>query len=449
MTLNFNHRDTNTRFSDYLENGRFDAYTGSPIINGAETRSRYIHTDSNGVVWEIWLEGTGLASGGDVETVRFFVNGTQTLSINSTTGSIDTIANFEAALNTVFTTGNLADLYLLFVNDAHNHSGGIGRDMAFGSNFSDDIRMGTGGDDIFGSLGDDWIRGESGEDTVIYASRALPGVSVEARLDIGRTNFSNGDMDRLFDIENLVGTDLDDFLRGDGGDNALSGASGDDTIRGGGGNDFIVGGNGSDLLKGEAGDDTIMVSGDDSVPSGAPYTDYVYGGDGDDRIFGHDSSIAIVYAGAGADFFEGFSQDDRFFGGDGADNAMGYDGEDVLLGEGGDDWLYGKGGDDRIEGGSGDDFMEGGEGSDTYTGGEGVDTFILQFFDDGIDDRDVITDFELGVDRILIDFSEVSIKEIRSAANPANTIVDFDSGDQLVIQGVAAWEITESDFAMI
>ena len=45
-------------------------------------------------------------------------------------------------------------------------------------------------------------------------------------------------------------------------------------------------------------------------------------------------------------------------------------------------------------------FLVGSEGADTLTGGSGVDSFIYLSPNDGI--GDVITDFEVGVDQILI-----------------------------------------------
>ncbi|WP_431857402.1 hypothetical protein [Azospirillum sp.] len=78
----------------------------------------------------------------------------------------------------------------------------------------------------------------------------------------------------------------------------------------------------------------------------------------------------------------------------------------ALMGAGGNDSLFGgsgyfagsfMGADDRIEAGSGDDTLGGGGGSDTLSGGAGADVFefsVPTYFND----RDIVTDFEPGVD---------------------------------------------------
>jgi serralysin len=59
------------------------------------------------------------------------------------------------------------------------------------------------------------------------------------------------------DIENLLGSKLDDSLAGDAGANRLDGWSGNDSLQGGGGADTLVGGAGRDLFVGGAGADVF------------------------------------------------------------------------------------------------------------------------------------------------------------------------------------------------
>jgi Ca2+-binding RTX toxin-like protein len=68
----------------------------------------------------------------------------------------------------------------------------------------------------------------------------------------------------------------------------------------------------------------------------------------------------------------------------------------ALSGTGAADILAGQGGADVITGGAGDDIILDGAGADTLTGGAGADEFV--FVRD--DQRDIITDFEPGLDRI-------------------------------------------------
>lgn len=71
---------------------------------------------------------------------------------------------------------------------------------------------------------------------------------------------------------------------------------------------------------------------------------------------------------------------------------------DRIEGRGGNDLLRGRAGDDRLDGGGGDDTLVGGPGRDRLTGGAGSDTFV--FATTAHAGRDVLVDFEPGVDRI-------------------------------------------------
>lgn len=71
-----------------------------------------------------------------------------------------------------------------------------------------------------------------------------------------------------------------------------------------------------------------------------------------------------------------------------------------ITGGAGDDNLQAGSDDDTINGGAGADMIEGNGGNDTLTGGAGADTFYYTGADIGADDRDTITDFTTGEDRI-------------------------------------------------
>jgi serralysin len=103
--------------------------------------------------------------------------------------------------------------------------------------------------------------------------------------------------------------------------------------------------------------------------------------------------------------------DDKIFnfenvsGGSNGDYIFATDGANVIKGNDGGDRLFGFGGNDLLEGGEGADWLIGGAGKDTLTGGAGPDSDRFAFsdiLDSGITaaSRDVITDFEDGVDKI-------------------------------------------------
>jgi hypothetical protein len=71
----------------------------------------------------------------------------------------------------------------------------------------------------------------------------------------------------------------------------------------------------------------------------------------------------------------------------------------VLEGGGGYDYLTGGAGFDVLNGGTGDDMLTGGGGLDVLTGGAGADQFVFTW---GVG-PDLITDFQQGVDKIVLD----------------------------------------------
>jgi hypothetical protein len=107
-----------------------------------------------------------------------------------------------------------------------------------------------------------------------------------------------------------------------------------------------------------------------------------------------------VNGGNGSDTVVGTGGEDRLDGGNG---------NDVVRGEGGHDILSGGNGVDALFGGSGKDVLAGGHGTDTLTGGTGAD--IFRFSKGG--GSDVVTDFEAGIDSILLD-AGIEVRQWRS-----------------------------------
>jgi hypothetical protein len=94
-------------------------------------------------------------------------------------------------------------------------------------------------------------------------------------------------------------------------------------------------------------------------------------------------------------------------------------GNDTLRGDGRDDILVGGAGNDRLRGGGGDDVLIAGAGQDALSGEGGANVFV--FTADG--QRDKITDFHLGVDRLdlsgwgrLYDHTSITIDPTSSGA---------------------------------
>ena len=204
-----------------------------------------------------------------------------------------------------------------------------------------------------------------------------------------------------------AGTDSNDNMLGGTGDNKMLGLGGDDTMDGGWGDDQMFGGQGSDHMMGGFGHDMM------------------HGGDDDD----------VMYGGAG---------NDKMSGDDGADDVQGGYGDDVVDGGIGNDRLDGGANNDVITGGDGADLIIGGYGQDTLSGGEGQDTFVFNDFSG----KDVITDFESGVDTIEIAGWTWSFNNLNVSQVGANTEITY-AFAQIVLEDTDASTITAADFDFV
>ena len=360
------------------------------------------------------------------------------LSTNSASGGAaqgDTISGFENV------TGTSHDDTL--TGDAGNNDlrGGAG---------DDSIAGGAGHDRIFGQDGADTLDGGGGTDWLDYHFDTV-GVTVDLSTNTASGGEAQGDV--ISNFENIRSGTGNDNLTGDAGNNTLQGQDGDDTLTGGAGNDQLYGGAGADSLSGGDGTDWLRYDdSSEAVGSGVNIdllTNTASGGaaqgdtiSGFENVWGtsHDDTIT---GDAGNNLLRSGDGDDSIAGGDGNDWIMGQDGADTLDGGDGTDWLdyiwdtegvtvdlstnsasggeaqgdvisnfehirggsaadnltgdannnsfVAGAGDDTIDGGDGNDWISGQAGNDLLTGGAGRDTFRMA----AGEGQDTITDFEL------------------------------------------------------
>lgn len=249
-------------------------------------------------------------------------------------------------------------------------------------------------EDIHGTDGDDFLIGTPHADTI----------DAGAGDDIvyGRE-----------DNDTIYGGEGNDRIVGGDGDDILVGGSGNDILFGGAGNDTLFGGAGNDVLYGEDGNDVILADDGDDFASGGAGNDVMFGGAGNDTLQG-DAGNDTIDGEEGNDHIDGGAGNDRLLGEEGSDTIAGGTGDDTVLGGGGNDCIHGGEGDDRIDGGSGndtisgdagddaiqgedgDDHIDGGAGNDVIAGGAGDDTI-----DAGCGDDVVILTSEGGHDVII------------------------------------------------
>jgi Ca2+-binding RTX toxin-like protein len=179
------------------------------------------------------------------------LKGTASDGVN--TDDLYSIENIKGSIKSDNLTGNA---------QANLIHGRAGDDVLKGKQGNDTLVGGVGADTLEGGEGADWLYGEdigsstqgfgntvtyeNSESAVyVYLGQFLPNSNT-------RTNTNGGDAngDRLFNIQNLIGSAENDILAGDEFNNRLEGGAGDDTLIGGTdqGNDTFIGGAGKDTM---------------------------------------------------------------------------------------------------------------------------------------------------------------------------------------------------------
>ncbi|MEP3329230.1 peroxidase family protein [Sedimentitalea sp.] len=381
------------------------------------------------------VENLEIQSGGGSDTLNYSTS--DNVSVNLLSGAATGFSLARGLTNVMSGTGNDT---LTGNSEANALDGGAGNDTLRGGFGDDNLQGGQGDNLLYGEAGDDLLSGGDasdrfdggvGTDTVSYASAS-------ATVDVTLETFEEQDtvgagIDRLVDVENLIGSAFDDTLTGDGDHNLLDGGAGADLMTGGDGDDTYVVDNAGDVVVEEpdGGTDTIhsALEGYQLVDNiedlvliggvieglGNTLDNRLTGNEQDNILDGMDGSDAVVLPDhvtnytfsisggtlsvssddGGTDALlsieraeiEGHSYD-IVHGTNGSNILAGGAGADLLLGLNNADTLTGNGGNDILIGGNGNnDVMLGGTGDDTYvveqsgdlvdeTGGDGIDTIF-------------------------------------------------------------------------
>ena len=186
--------------------------------------------------------------------------------------------------------------------------------------------------------------------------------------------------------QDMVGTAGDDATVGGAGDDTLRSSAGDDTIEGGAGSDtYVLSLGRASFVVTSPAEGVLVIHPSPGGPSAGFGTDTVSGVE-TFQIVSSNGTVAVPAGEMLARFNFGYSHAPT-------------EGNDKLLGGQGADSIDGLGGDDTVEGGAGDDRLNGGAGANVLLGGEGADVFV---FDAGGGGRDRVEDFQVGVDRIVV-----------------------------------------------
>ena len=225
--------------------------------------------------------------------------------------------------------------------------GGAGEDLLSGGLGNDQLYGGSDNDILIAGLGNDFYDGEVGIDYVDYQYLDVEsyGVSIYFNLSTAKIDAAGAnenfelinasetliETDLLVSIENIIGSNNADYVKGNWDGNLIYGRGGDDTIDGGDNTDYLEGQAGNDELIGGQGNDTLKGGSGDDHLSGGTDDDHLTGGSGDDHLSG----------GTDDDHLTGGSGDDYLSGGTGDDYLDGQLGQDILYGDDGDDQLLG------------------------------------------------------------------------------------------------------------
>jgi hypothetical protein len=102
------------------------------------------------------------------------------------------------------------------------------------------------------------ILDSKGTDTLDF-SYAASGVKIDLGKSSGQNIFSNGHkLTITCTIENVIGTDSADWIKGNSANNIILGGGGNDYLDGGPGRNLLIGGAGADTLKAGSGGDLLI-----------------------------------------------------------------------------------------------------------------------------------------------------------------------------------------------
>jgi serralysin len=313
-----------------------------------------------------------------------------------------TYANSGAAVTVVLTPagdgiGLFGDAAGDMLVSIENVTGSAFADSLFGSVGANTLSGGAGNDVLAGRAGADTLRGDSGFDTASYAAS---GSAVVVDLAAGIAAGGDAAGDTLISIENLTGSAFADFLFGNGFTNVLDGGGGADVLFGAGGNDVYIVDNAGDAVSESAGQGVA-----DEVRTSVTYT---------------------LTAGAEVETLR--TTNDA---GTGAINLTGNAFANV------------------VRGNNGANIINGGAGNDQLIGLGGQDSFLFNTALDNQNNVDVIADFAVADDTILLDnavFGELALGKL-----PANQFVvgpvAQDANDRIVYNDVAGVLLFDGDGA--
>jgi Ca2+-binding RTX toxin-like protein len=316
----FNDTITGGAGSNHLEGGdgtdRLTGAAGNDTLNGG--------AGNDTLIGGVGVDNVGGGDGDDILLIASPTEHPLGEVIDGGDGT-DTIRFTSVTANQTLVLRNVTGVETVMIGSAAGVASGITTLHVNALSLTEDVRLtgnaganrltgGAGDDTLEGRGGNDTLNGSAGSDTANYAS-ATSAVSVN--LGTGTAVGSSSGTDTLINIENVLGSSLNDALTGSAGNNSLDGA---------GGNDVLAGGAGDDILNGGDGFDTVTYA---VAPAGVNVN--LGSGVARDGLGGTDSLAGIenVVGSASNDVLMGNAGANILDGGAGNDVIYGYDAEAV------------------------------------------------------------------------------------------------------------------------
>ncbi len=311
--------------------------------------------DINGTHFDDVLNGAGGAdylAGGSGADVYVVTSGLDTIVEHDYDRDIDTVRTSIS----LTLAANVERLVLIGSAAIAGNGNGLSNVIDGSLNTAANALRGQGGNDAYIVGRGDIVHEKAGEGIdVVYSSigHALA-ANVEKLVLTGTAAIAGN------------GNALANTITGNAAANRLGGGDGNDRLKGGAGQDALSGGNGNDIFDLEDGADTIVdSSGTDTITTtiGRDLTKYAA------------VENLVLYGAAAASGY-----------GNNLNNA-----------------LYGNIAANWLSGSNGNDMLYGGAGNDTLTGGAGHDTFVFNTALNAVTNVDVLRDFSVAADTILLD----------------------------------------------
>ena len=340
--------DTFISVENVIGSGYDDILTGSSVVNSI--------TGGAGNDSLFGAGGNDTLDGGD---------GTDTADYSTVT----TAVNF----NLTTKVGTVSDGSVISLLNMENLTGGTGNDTLTGDTGANVLTGNEGDDLLIGGAGADTLIGGAGNNTASYAT-ATAGVSVNLYVfsatntsgvvvaaGTGKGNDAEGDT--LVGIQNLIGSDYNDYLVG-----STSGGK----LDGGTGNDYLVAATGADNFVGGADIDTVS-----------------YG------LASSGVTVNLLTNSGGGTFAAGDTYS-------GIENIDTTNYNDVITGDTNDNVIRAFSGEDLIDGGGGNDYIDGGAGVDTVSYASATSAVVMRNYN-GIVQNTVSggTDTLVGIDGMI------------------------------------------------